>query len=144
MYRRREFIRNGIVGATLFAFGPGFWRSALAAEPARPGPGPYGPLLPPDANGIMLPEGFSSRIVAQGNLPVAGTTYPWHIFSDGAATFPTADGGYILVSNSEVPEIGQGGASAIRFGSDGSIQDAYRILAGTSTNCAGGPTPWGT
>jgi uncharacterized protein len=144
VYRRREFLRGGLVGAAAVAFGPAFWRGALAAEPATPGPGPYGPLLPPDENGLMLPEGFSSRIVARGGVPVEGTTYPWHIFSDGAATFPTGDGGFILVSNSEVPASGQGGASAIRFDPDGEIADAYRILAGTSTNCAGGPTPWGT
>ena len=131
------------MGAAALALGPAFWRDALAA-PATPGPGPYGPLRPPDANGLMLPEGFSSRVVARGGVPVENTTYAWHIFSDGAATYPTPDGGYILVSNSEVPADGQGGASAIRFASNGSIVDAYRILAGTSTNCAGGPTPWGT
>src|SRR3712207_7681138 len=27
---------------------------------------------------------------------------------------------------------------------DGTITDAYRILRNTSTNCAGGRTPWGT
>ena len=144
MYRRREFVRGGLAGAAALALGPGFWRGALAAEPAKPAPGPYGPLRDPDANGLMLPDGFSSRVVARGGVPVEGTAYQWHIFSDGAATYPTDDGGYILVSNSEVPAAGQGGASAIRFDPDGSIVDAYRVLGGTSTNCAGGPTPWGT
>jgi len=37
-----------------------------------------------------------------------------------------------------------GGASAIRFGSGGRVRDAYRILSGTSVNCSGGGTPWGT
>ncbi|MDQ2675559.1 MAG: PhoX family protein [Actinomycetota bacterium] len=150
MIRRREFLRASVMGAGALAFGPAFWREALAA-PVTEGRGPYGPLQPPDPNGIMLPEGFSSRPIAMGGLPVAGTTYQWHIFSDGQATYRTRDGGYILVSNSEnPPDIGAdtpdslGGASAIRFRRDGSIADAYRILSGTRVNCAGGATPWGT
>jgi secreted PhoX family phosphatase len=149
MLRRREFIRTGLVAAGTVALGPRFWEQALA-RPARPGRGPYGPLGGPDENGIMLPEGFTSRVIAQGNERVPGTDYTWHIFSDGAATLGTPDGGWILVSNSENPpdfgggETGQGGASAIRFDAGGEIRDAYRILEGTSTNCAGGATPWGT
>jgi len=37
-----------------------------------------------------------------------------------------------------------GGAGALRFDATGEIDGAYRILTGTSQNCAGGPTPWGT
>jgi hypothetical protein len=151
VYRRREFIKASVVGAGALAFGPSFWRTALAAEPAKPGVGPYGPLQAADANGLMLPQGFTAREIARGNTPGAGTSYPWHIFSDGQATFATEDGGWILVSNSEnPPDVGApstevtGGASAIRFRPDGSIANAYRILSGTSVNCAGGPTPWGT
>ena len=150
MIRRREFLRASVMGAGALAFGPAFWREALAA-PVSAGRGPYGPLRPPDPNGIMLPEGFSSRPIAMGGLPVAGTSYIWHVFSDGQATYKTRDGGFILVSNSEnPPDIGGdtpdafGGASAIRFSKDGSIADAYRILSGTRVNCAGGATPWGT
>jgi hypothetical protein len=141
--RRRELLKSGALAAGALALGPGFWRGAFA-QPAHPGPGPYGPLQPADANGIMLPRGFRSRRIAQGLLPVAGTGYVWHLFSDGQATYATSDGGFILVSNSEVPSPGEGGASAIKFRADGSIEDAYRILSGTSTNCAGGGTPWGT
>jgi secreted PhoX family phosphatase len=151
VYQRREFLKASLVGMGALAFGPAFWRDALAATPAQPGAGPYGPLQPADANGIMLPQGFRARPIAQGGQPVDGTGYVWHVFSDGQATFGTEDGGFILVSNSENPPdvgtggtAGSGGASAIRFRPDGSIADAYRILSGTSVNCAGGGTPWGT
>jgi secreted PhoX family phosphatase len=141
--KRRDFLRAGLAGAGALTFGPAFWNEALAA-PAERGPSPYGPLGRPDENGIRLPEGFRSRVIAQGGQLVDDTGYAWHLFSDGAATFPAGDGGWILVSNSEVPTDGQGGASAIRFRRRGGIEDAYRILDGTSTNCAGGPTPWAT
>jgi uncharacterized protein len=151
---RRELVSGGVSAAGLLALGPEFWEAL--ARPARRGRSPYGPLRAPDANGLRLPEGFESRVVARGLQPVDGTTYSWHMFSDGAATYRTADGGWILVSNCEVPtpvdlpidppigNPGEGGASAIRFDADGTIIDAYRILSDTSSNCAGGPTPWGT
>lgn len=151
---RRELVGTGVSAAGMLALGPEFWEAL--ARPARRGRSPYGPLGPPDGNGLRLPAGFESRVVATGLQPIAGTGYTWHIFSDGAATYRTGDGGWILVSNSEVPtpvdlpfdppigDPGEGGASAIRFAADGSIVDAYRILEGTSSNCAGGLTPWGT
>ena len=167
MLTRRRFIQTGLAAGTAAALGAGFWRETLAAAPARAAAGPYGALGAPDANGLKLPEGFSSRVIARGNLPVAGTNHVRAIFPDGQATYRTPDDGWILVTNSEVPTGSSGdrpgipriedlaqqllgsarlgaGAGAIRFRPDGSIASAYRILDGTSTNCAGGPTPWGT
>lgn len=141
--RRRQLLVRGIALGGAMAVGSGSWQQAIAAPTAR-GEGPYGPLETPNDNGLSLPEGFSSRVIARANEPVAGTAYPWHIFSDGQATFPTDEGGWILVSNSESLSATGAGSSAIRFSPSGEIADAYRILAGTEVNCAGGPTPWQT
>jgi hypothetical protein len=147
---RRQFLRRAVItgagGAVLptiaMAGGP------AGAQTAAPGDGPYGPLATePDENGLLLPEGFTSRIVAVAGEPVAGTDYVWPIFPDGAATFETPDGGWIHTVNSEVFDFvlpASGGVSAVRYDKDGEIVDAYPILTGSTSNCAGGPTPWGT
>jgi hypothetical protein len=104
-----------------------------------------GPLGSPDIEGIAVPEGFSVRPVARHGTPPAllsGSTYPWHIFPDSGACYPRENGGWIYVSNSEIPVIG--GVGALVFDPDGSIVDSYPILQGSSTNCGGGDTPWRT
>ena len=114
-----------------------FWRNLYAA-PAAPGPGPYGPLsATPDANGLRLPAGFSSRIIARSGSEVAGTGYTWHLAPDGGACFPLADGGWAYTSNSELPIVG--GAAVVRFSADGTITSAQKILSNTSANCSGSP-----
>lgn len=102
-----------------------------------------GPLGSPNIDGISVPEGFTVRAVARhGTPPALGSTYPWHIFPDGGACYPRDNGGWIYVSNSEIPVIG--GVGALVFDPDGTVVDAYPILQRTSTNCAGGETPWRT
>jgi hypothetical protein len=105
----------------------------------------YGPLATtPDANGLLLPAGFTSQLLATAGQPVTGTNYRWHIFPDGGACFSLDDGGWIYANNSEVPVDGRGGASALRFDAGGRVVDAYSILERTTWNCAGGATPWST
>ncbi|MBA2793580.1 MAG: DUF839 domain-containing protein [Thermoleophilaceae bacterium] len=143
--RRREFLASGALAAGALLV-PGGLREALAA-PARAGASPYGPLGGPDANGLMLPQGFRSRQIARGLQPVPtqpGSSYMFPVFPDGQATFRSGDGGWILVTNSESLSATGAGTSAVRFGPDGVVRAAYRILGDTNVNCAGGPTPWGT
>ncbi len=71
-----------------------------------------GPLLAADGNGVRLPSGFTSRIVARsGAMPFTGAAYAWHSAPDGGAIFPAAGGGWIYVSNREI-DGGGGGAGA--------------------------------
>ncbi|MEU0188501.1 alkaline phosphatase PhoX [Streptomyces afghaniensis] len=138
---RRSLLRAAVLGGTSAALGGTLWRGAAFAAPAQPGTGPYGPLGSPDANGIRLPSGFTSRVIARSGQRVGTTSYTWHNAPDGGACY--ADGtGWIYVSNSEINP--SGGASAVRFSSTGAITGAYRILSSTRQNCAGGKTPWNT
>jgi len=138
---RRSFLRGAVIGTSAAAFGGTLMAGAAYAAPAQPGTGPYGALGSADANGIMLPAGFTSRVIARSGQTVPGTSYTWHNAPDGGACY--ADGtGWIYVSNSEINP--SGGASAVRFGATGTITGAYRILSNTRQNCAGGKTPWNT
>ncbi|MFI1099655.1 alkaline phosphatase PhoX [Streptomyces melanogenes] len=171
---RREFARNsaltgagvaltGSVGA--LATAPG----ALAAEDAygaaghghhEPG---YGPLLP-DPKGILaLPKGFSYRIVTHSGVTKleSGETTPSN--HDGTAAFEGPRGVTLLVNNHElkgprknwphpVPlteglvydPAASGGCTVVEVHPHGGPVAEWVGIAGTSTNCAGGATPWGT
>ena len=142
---RRDFLRRASLGLALgIVTGSSGWRRALAGLPAQTGPGPYGPLLAPDANGIMLPAGFRSRVVARAGETLGPRGYVWPVFPDGGAVFKRRDGGWVYAVNSEWFPPAGGGVSALRFDPNGRLVDAYAICTGTALNCAGGATPWGT
>ena len=147
---RRSLLRSGVLGLGIFASGN--WLLGCGEEGAfGTGEVPQsrisslGPLEQnPDANGLRLPAGFSSRVVARsGERPVDTSNYVWHPAPDGGAVFSSEDGGWVYVSNSEVSSSG-GGVGALRFSATGDVIDAYSILQGTNRNCAGGRTPWGS
>ncbi|MCZ7428665.1 DUF839 domain-containing protein [Micromonospora sp. WMMA1949] len=139
---RRAMLRATVLGAGAVALPFTAWSAAYGA-PAQNAAGPYGGLQAADANGIQLPAGFTSSVVARSRRKVPGTSYTWHDAPDGGAVFPNGSG-WIYVSNSEVSAGAGGGASRLVFNSSGVVVGASRILSGTDNNCAGGKTPWNT
>ncbi|GAA3563705.1 PhoX family protein [Nonomuraea rosea] len=156
---RRSFISHstagglGIVlaGSVEAIAGPG------AARAATRSPAGYGPLLPDPAGLLALPAGFSYRIVAETGVTALESGEPTPSDPDGMACFTTRSGSTLVcnheVSGSEpfhVPTLpgvtydpaAGGGTTTIVTGRDGGRRAEYVSLAGTHTNCAGGPTPW--
>ena len=132
LHSRRDVLKAGVLAglvAALHACGP-------ARSSTR-----YGPLGTTDANGLQLPAGYRSRIVARSGQRVGTTPYVWHRAPDGGHCF-AVPGGWAYVSNSELDVTG--GVGMVRFDASGAIVDAGRLLDGTRKNCAGGHTPWGT
>ena len=137
-FTRRSLLRGAIGGAGLALSAPFLRPLRLLAADAAPALGPA------DENGVRLLPGYTSRIVARaGQPPFPGGAHAWVASPDGGAVFPAPGGGWIYVANSELPA-GQGGTAALRFDAQGAVVDAYPILTGTSINCGGGATPWGT
>ena len=140
--RNRRALFTAILASTAVLL-PGLgWRRLLADSAPLSTDSPYGDLLPANEHGLRLPRGFSARVLALSGQKVAATDYVWPYAPDGAGVFAIPDG-WVLVCNAEL-KTGQGGASAIRFSMRGEIVAAYPVLTGTTRNCAGGVTPWGT
>ena len=148
-------------------------RGANLAQPGSPGPktirkagkgqGGYGALVPAGPE-LSLPAGFSYGVVsASGRVMSDGNPTP-NAF-DGMAAFALPNGNVRLIRNHEnrdlpatarlkgMPELAydpKAGACVtsleVRLAADGSptlVRD-FISLNGTSINCAGGPTPWGS
>ena len=94
-------------------------------------------------NGLLLSTGLKSKIIAESGKPLPVTDQKFITLPDGAACFPTNEGGWVYVINSEDSDK-KGGVGAIYFNSTGQMVDYKVILKNTSRNCSGGKTPWNT
>ncbi|HEY9373278.1 alkaline phosphatase PhoX [Streptomyces sp.] len=149
---------TGSVGA--LASAPG----ALAASQEEEGGRElgYGPLLEDPEGVLALPAGFSYRVLTHSGVTTleSGEFTPSN--HDGTASFAGPRGTTFLVNNHElkgprskwkhpVPlteglvydPAASGGCTVVEVHRDGTVAEWVGI-AGTSTNCAGGRTPWGT
>lgn len=165
--RRQMLARSGALGAGIAFAGsiPEVFAGTAHAQGTGGGKG-YGPLVP-DPDGLLdLPEGFSYQVLSREGEELRSGEGLVPSSHDGMAAFG-ADGGartggsVWLVRNHEnrrenakhpVPTVegltydpeGTGGCTVLELDRDNTVRDERVGIAGTSTNCAGGPTPWGT
>ncbi|WP_026401330.1 alkaline phosphatase PhoX [Actinomadura rifamycini] len=159
---RRGVMKGGAVGAMSLAMAGSldaiFQTSAVADTGAGEAYG-YGPLVP-DPKGVLdLPRGFSYKeLSVEGDVISDGVRVPGR--HDAMGTFPTGKSNELLVvRNHEQTASGVkavapdelvydpeafGGTTTMLLKNGDELRSQYVSLAGTSTNCAGGVTPWGT
>jgi uncharacterized protein len=158
---RSTFLRRGAAAAAGLAIaGP---LTALRVRTATGAPvrgEGYGPLV--DMGELALPRGFRYRVVSREGDPMSDGSPTPGIF-DGMAAFRGAKNTTILIRNHEnrrragespviVPAelrydrdpTYNGGCTKLVVTPDLRVSESFAILGGTSTNCAGGPTPWGS
>ncbi|MFB4305750.1 alkaline phosphatase PhoX [Actinomadura sp. GTD37] len=158
--RRRLLAGTGAVGAGIAFTGAveQLFAGSAAAAPTGGRDG-YGPLVP-DPDGLLdLPRGFRYTVLSREGEPLRSGEGAVPSHCDGMSAFP-GRGRTWLVRNHEnrpdaahrVPPVdgvtydpeGLGGCTALEVDDAGRVRTERVAIAGTSVNCAGGPTPWHT
>lgn len=164
---RRTFLkRSAVVTGGLVIAGPlqtYAQNAARAAPTADPG---YGPLT--ERGDLALPDGFDYRVIATEGDPMSdGNPTPGRF--DGMAAFTGPAGTTVLIRNHENRQSGMlpfpafelpvvvpgdkrydsrsefnAGVTKSVLSPDLEIVESFAVLGGTTTNCAGGVTPWGS
>jgi uncharacterized protein len=165
---RRRFVQgSAAVGGGLALGGPISALAARSAEGRSRRASGYGPLQPTrelDSGDVYLelPPGFKYRVISRQNDPMDDGNPTPGIF-DGMAAYPGRHGTTILIRNHEnrsrdgeievkVPQSKRydpdgkvrGGNTKLVVSKNRRVLESYAVLGGTHTNCAGGPTPWGS
>ena len=93
---KRQFLKQGMCGFSVYGVGA-VWANALLGGRRR---SKSSVLRPADENGVRLPAGYSSRIIAHsGHAVISGRDFSWHAAPDGGACFAANNGGWIYVCN---------------------------------------------
>lgn len=171
---RRAFLRNAaataggvaasgsLVGLTA---GPAAARRTKRSKGRHGGLG-YGPLAPvvdlregDSAERLALPAGFAYRSFGlTGELTDDGAKVPGK--PDGMAAYRGRGGSVVLLRNHEIGNTGPlfappggtsdydvstaAGVAGLEVTLDGHLRRSWVAMNGTMSNCAAGPTPWGT
>ena len=166
---RRSVLRGAAAGAAGVGFATvGAVPSLAEAAPSShhgpfPEHRPFPPLLDDPKGVLALPPGFKYRIVTQAGQTKLTSGQPTPALHDGTAVFDgSRHNTYTLIQNHEigandplgVPQVegtvydtgvgSAGGCTVISVDRDGNNLGEWVGISGTVTNCAGGPTPWGT
>ena len=142
--------------------------SLAEAAPNRRGPHgaptqrPFPPLVDDPRSILALPPGFSYEVVTYAGKTTLAEGGPTPSNHDGTAVFDAPGGRLTLIQNHELPAgsalgvphvkgtvydptaLDGGGCTVISTDRRGRNHGETVGISGTLTNCAGGPTPWGS